>query len=141
MIQKTQCRFDKHKHPLPPLIQVGRAATVAEVCPCEWCRRPTVWEFTMLGAARPVRACNDLCAKRALRLAERQEVAACRPDHAEKALRRPACEGATEEDIEGRRKAVASRRLNPWGHFAPRPAPDRPDHANKSNALKRGPVR
>lgn len=63
----------RSKPRLPPLIHVGHAEPKPDACPCEWCRRPAAWEFTMPGAGRPIRACNDLCAKKALRLAERQQ--------------------------------------------------------------------
>ena len=117
---------------LEPLIVTGTLRQAPDVRPCEWCRRPTAWEFTMLGAARPVRACNDLCAKKALRLAERPEVAACRPDHAEKALRRSGGEG--QKDLEGGSEAVAGSRLNPWGHFEASPVRES-CHANSEKPV------
>ena len=105
IIERKHDPMRRPRQPLPALIEMGRAEPKPDVRPCEWCRRPTVWEFSMPGAARPVRACNDLCAKKALRLAERQEVPACRPDHAEKALGRSGGEGL--------RKTLRAA-LRPW---------------------------
>ena len=44
MIQKTQCRSEKRKRPLPALIEVGHAEPKPDVRPCEWClaERPNV---------------------------------------------------------------------------------------------------
>jgi hypothetical protein len=75
------------------------AKTTDRLTPCAWCRKPTVWLY---------------------RRGDR-EVAACRPDHAEKALaalRRLGSEEAIPENLAGRPEALAGSRLNP---FAPRP--------------------
>jgi hypothetical protein len=50
----------------PPLIVIGHVKEGADLEPCAWCRQPMAWEFTMSGAARPIRACCPGHAEKAL---------------------------------------------------------------------------